>query len=117
QNITHSYGAAGDYTVKMYATGAGGIDSMTQTVHVLPVPAATFTVDNSTQFLPGNSFEFAVSAPAVGNTYEWHFGDGATATTETPSHSYAAAGKYMVRLVVTNDQGCKDSTEQEMTVN
>lgn len=37
--------------------------------------------------------------------WEWDFGDGGTSTDQNPSHTYAAAGVYTVRLVVTHDNG------------
>ncbi|MBS1589463.1 MAG: PKD domain-containing protein, partial [Bacteroidetes bacterium] len=46
----------------------------------------------------------------------WTFGDGGTATTHNPSHSYAAAGTYTVKLVVTSTQGCKDSVIKTVTI-
>ena len=33
-------------------------------------------------------------------TFEWQFGDGSTATEMMPTHTYATAGNYEVRLVV-----------------
>jgi arylsulfatase A-like enzyme/chitodextrinase len=38
-------------------------------------------------------------------TYSWDFGDGATATGATPSHTYAGSGTYPVTLTVTDDEG------------
>jgi PKD repeat protein len=43
-------------------------------------------------------------------TYQWNFGESAsgannTSTTQSPSHSYAAAGAYHVTLTVTDDNG------------
>ena len=46
--------------------------------------------------------------------WEWDFGDGNNATFTTPVdpvHTYLLPGEYFVRLTVTNDQGCKDSSE------
>ncbi|MGY1673856.1 PKD domain-containing protein, partial [Geodermatophilus sp. SYSU D00710] len=38
-------------------------------------------------------------------SHAWDFGDGATGTGATASHTYAAAGTYTVRLTVTDDDG------------
>ncbi|MEI9957506.1 MAG: PKD domain-containing protein [Ferruginibacter sp.] len=43
------------------------------------------------------------------NTYNWSFGDGGTASTQNPSHNYAAPGLYTVRLIVTTLNGCSDT--------
>ena len=48
--------------------------------------------------------------------YRWDFGDGATATGATASHTYTAPGTYRVRLVVTDDDGSEGATEQQVTV-
>jgi gliding motility-associated-like protein len=41
--------------------------------------------------------------------WDWSFGDGATATMQNTSHTYATAGPFVVKLVVTDVNGCKDS--------
>jgi PKD repeat protein len=49
-------------------------------------------------------------------TYEWDFGDGATGTGLTTSHTFAAAGDYDVTLTVTDDLGSTAKTTVEVTV-
>ncbi len=44
--------------------------------------------------------------------YAWSFGDGATSTLATPSHTYASTGTYAVTLTVTDDDG---ATAQQTT--
>ncbi|WP_344668679.1 PQQ-dependent sugar dehydrogenase [Catenulispora yoronensis] len=55
------------------------------------------------------SFDGSASADPKGLalTYHWDFGDGATATTTTPttSHTYTTAGKFTPKLTVTNSAG------------
>jgi PKD repeat protein len=46
----------------------------------------------------------------------WTFGDSATSTAQSPSHTYATAGTYTVTLTVTDNQGATSSTSQSVTV-
>lgn len=38
-------------------------------------------------------------------SYEWDFGDGHTGSGETPAHTYASTGTYIVSLTATDDEG------------
>jgi len=42
-------------------------------------------------------------------SYDWDFGDGATGTGAKPSHTYASAATFTVKLTVTDDKGAKNS--------
>ena len=50
------------------------------------------------------------------STWQWFFGDAGTANTQNTSHSYAAAGTYTVKLIVTDINGCRDSISKPVTV-
>lgn len=51
------------------------------------------------------------------NTWQWYFGDGGTANTQNTGHSYTAPGTYIVKLVVTDINGCQDSVLKVVTLN
>ncbi|MCP4288420.1 MAG: PKD domain-containing protein, partial [Gammaproteobacteria bacterium] len=48
--------------------------------------------------------------------WSWNFGDGATAATEKPSHTYASAGTYNVILSVTDDDALTASVSKSVIV-
>lgn len=49
-------------------------------------------------------------------SYAWDFGDGETGTGVSPSHTYAAAGSYSVKLTVTDDRGGKHTATRAVAV-
>lgn len=49
-------------------------------------------------------------------SFAWAFGDGATATGATVSHSYAAPGDYTVRVIVTDIRGLADTVETTASI-
>lgn len=53
-----------------------------------------------------------------GDVFFWDFGDGNTSNDANPSHTYLNVGEYIVKLVVSDSEGCKtpDSTEFDISV-
>lgn len=48
--------------------------------------------------------------------WNWYFGDGGTASVKNPLHTYTSAGTYLVKLVVTDSLGEKDSVTQTLII-
>ena len=65
---------------------------------------ASFTTCNNFTF---NGLGYTNTNPIA--SWQWNFGDGGTATTQNTSHTYATANTYLVKLIVTDINGCKDS--------
>ncbi|MEO6541157.1 MAG: PKD domain-containing protein, partial [Ferruginibacter sp.] len=82
-------------------------------------PVADFTVDTNQQCLGHNSFVFTNrSVLNTGtSTYLWTFGDSNSDTARNVTHSYLSSGIYTVKLLVTSDKGCTDTTSFDVTVN
>jgi GH18 family chitinase/chitodextrinase len=49
-------------------------------------------------------------------SYAWSFGDGASATGKSVSHTYTSAGKYAVRLTVTDGDGATATIQTNATI-
>jgi PKD repeat protein len=47
-------------------------------------------------------------------SWRWDFGDGATSTTQNPTHTYAAPGTYTVSLTATNVAGSNTATRTDL---
>ena len=50
-------------------------------------------------------------------TWQWFFGDGGTANTQNTSHTYTTTGTFIVKLVITDINGCKDSITRPLNTN
>jgi len=110
--VTHSYSAAGSYTVTLQTTDDAGRKSAlaAQTIIVTTgLPVAQITVSPPSGTAPATiNFIGSQSTVAPGRTivsYHWDFGDGTTGSGPTTSHPYIKAGTFTVTLVVTDDQG------------
>jgi hypothetical protein len=97
--ISHTFPAAGDYSVGLAvlqsngtSAGVGGIIATGKSGFVPGFTASTTGLKASFKGLTN------ISRQAVTN-YLWEFGDGATGTGATPTHTYAKAGTYKVTVV------------------
>jgi PKD repeat protein len=105
-NPTHTYTAAGVYTVTLTITNAYASDKMEKAgyIRVGIAPLADFAASPLSGNLP---LSVAFTDMSTGNptTWSWDFGDGVTSTQQNPSHTYTLAGIYTVSLTVTNAYG------------
>ncbi|MBK7031645.1 MAG: PKD domain-containing protein [Bacteroidales bacterium] len=116
QNPTHTYAAAGNYTVSLKTYTANGChDSVAYQLTILPLPVADFVFEAACQ---GNPAQFNPSGMALGTiaSWFWNFGDGNTSTLQAPSHIYTFAGTYSVTLSVTDTSGCSRSVTHPLTI-
>lgn len=115
------YNTAGVKNVRLVAiSDLNCSDTLTKPVSVQRQPTAAFTTNDSTQCLEDNLFSFT-NASTIGGTdtmfYNWDFGDASTTSQDTNTlHTYAANGVYTIKLVVTSNYGCKDSTTRNSEV-
>ena len=120
-STSHSFDSEGTYTVTATATNRKGkstdLESTTVVVMDPPVPAGIVSLRADP---PNPDTETAVRFSATVNgdaplTYAWDFGDGSTAASANPSHTFSNAGTYSVSLNVTNRAGT-DSRSMSVTV-
>jgi gliding motility-associated-like protein len=104
---THTYTAAGTYTVNLNGSfGSGCSDLASVTLTVVNPPAGDFTSPDPEDCQAPATINFtALPGPGV-TGYLWDFGDGGTSTLANPSHTYTAFGDYTVSLTLFNASGC-----------
>jgi len=118
----HTYATANTYTVKLTVTDNGGLtDSITKAVTVTAAPPANVAPTAAFTSQATNltvAFDGSGSSDSDGTiaSYAWTFGDSSTGTTVQPSHTYATAGTYSVKLTVTDNGGLTDSITKSVTV-
>ena len=115
--VSHRYTRPGQYTARLTVTDKdGGQDADTASVQVssLPNQPPRAVIEGPTQGLVGAVLNFNGSSSSdpdghIGS-YQWNFGDGATAGGVNVSHKYGQAGNYNVVLTVTDDRGGSDTS-------
>jgi len=115
-NPTKEYTKAGNHTVELTATGAGGTKSAPRTVTTVPpptAPVAAFTIANNNCTAPCTVNFTNQSSNA--SSYNWDFGDNTSSTQTNPSKEYKTAGSYVVKLTA-NGPGGSVNVQNTVTI-
>ncbi|NCD34685.1 MAG: PKD domain-containing protein [Spartobacteria bacterium] len=108
QNPANTYGSAGLYSVKLTVAGAEGSSTLVKTnvIEVLPMgmPVAAFSMDITNGIRPLTVVFSDESSGSITNRL-WSFGDGVSASSINPEHTYTTAGTYTITLNVTGEVG------------
>lgn len=119
-NVTHLYQLAGTFipSATVYINGGCTLSLPgTDTIRIEQLQAAFTSNQSSTcssssvQFISQSSSLFGI------NSFQWNFGDGNTANAQNVNHVYAQPGNYDVTLIITGIFGCKDTTQQNISIN
>ena len=78
-------------------------------------PIAEFSV-SPTLMTTEDSQCFLIDQSVGASTWSWLFGDGTSGNLQNPSHNYQNTGTYEITLVITDANGCIDSTIHSVTV-
>jgi PKD repeat protein len=118
-NPSHPYAAGGTYSVSLTVTDNGGATNtktasvtVTSPTNVPPVANFSFT----TSGLTANFTDSSSDSDGSIASRSWNFGDGATSTATSPSHTYATGGTYSVSLTVTDNGGATNTKTSSVTV-
>ncbi|MFT3844062.1 MAG: PKD domain-containing protein [Lacibacter sp.] len=131
--VTHTYTNWGDKTVKLLVENSKGClsDTLTRTVHINPLPKIGYVLPevclSDANALFADTTRIADNSEAL-MTYLWNFNTGIpaitpapvplTSTGKNPVIHFSKADNYLLSLIVTSKDGCKDSvTGIPFTVN
>ena len=111
ENPSHIYSDTGFFNIQLISFNRGCPDTLKllNYIHINP-PIAKFTVTINCD----SPYERIFTDKSIGaNVWNWNFGDGTTSTMESPQHTYADTGTYVVTLqVINNTSGCDFTTSQ-----
>ncbi len=102
ENPSHTY-AVGVYDVTLIVSNASGADTLLVTgrVAAAAAPSAAFSAA-PTAGADTLTVVFTDQSTGVPTSWAWDFGDGGASSIASPSHTYAAPGRYTVSLTVAN---------------
>jgi PKD repeat protein len=116
QNPSHQYTVAGTYTVKLTVMNGDGSDEGVKEGYIIVNPKipleAQFIAYPRQGTAPLSVLFVDVSRGSPESTL-WDFGDGTTSTERFPVHVYRDAGRYTVKLTVTNAAGSDTVTRED----
>jgi PKD repeat protein len=124
--LTWANGFSGNVTIRVTADGCNGPSTQTtRVVTVHPNPNAAFTINDNRQCLRGNRFIFKstsnISSGSIAN-WAWTFGSPNAGSANSSSvdsiirNFTTASTSQSVKLVVTSNNGCKDSVFQSVVI-
>jgi PKD repeat protein len=122
--IAHTYEDGGTYTVTATVTDVNGERSVATLVLTVQEPAALAVTLNLLDTAPVNtpvSMRVAVTGdttPSRVLRYEWDFGDGTTASVNSPqiNHVYTSPGRKTVRATVVTTDGARFTAQAEINI-
>lgn len=81
------------------------------------IPTASFTITGD--FCVGSELSFTNNSSTTADPIilnSWDFGDGGSATSNSPTHTYTVPGTYTVKLLVLDASGDSDEVNQIITI-
>jgi gliding motility-associated-like protein len=121
QQPSHTYTGAGNYNVTLRLTNNFGCSKVLSKPHYVKISNgvhADFSNNSPSTCNPPVTINFQNLSTGTGTlSYQWAFGDGGTSTLANPSHSYASAGVYSVKLITISSAGCSDTIIKTNLVN
>ncbi len=115
EDPTANYSTDGFKNVRLVATSPGGcVADITKQIEVYPIPVADFDADTVCY---GELTSFTdLSTVTSGSINSWLWLTDSVYTSQNPTHLYDNDGTHNVRLIVTTNNGCKDTVAKPVIV-
>ncbi|RLD80873.1 MAG: hypothetical protein DRJ15_05975, partial [Bacteroidetes bacterium] len=117
QNVVHTYAASGDYDVYLFVLNENSCtDTVMYSVRIDSLPTSDFSMMPNDTSCSLETVYFNGTGSSDIASWDWDFDDGNIASGQNVSNIFAGAGIYDVMLVVTNGNGCTDTTIHQRVV-
>ncbi|MEL6132351.1 MAG: PKD domain-containing protein, partial [Bacteroidota bacterium] len=115
QEPNYTYPVPGNYIITLQVVDANGCgDQASKAVIATDRPIANFVSPDTLGCAPQEvTFFDQTVGPYPVTGWEWSFGDFFTGNGQNVTHTYSADGIYDVRLIVSDDNGCRDTVIKE----
>ncbi len=118
KNPTHTYSAAGNYTVALTVSNSAGSNATTKASYIkvtantppnVAKPVVSFWASRTSGTAP-ITLGFTDASTGSPTSWKWSFGDGTYSTLKNPRHTYSKAGTYSITLTASNAAGSGTKT-------
>ena len=117
-NAPYHYPQSGVFNVTLVVqdtNGCNGHVTKTGFITVWPKPTSIFATSPILACAASQVVNFTDQSTGSGLTYNWEFGDSTNSSNANPAHHYSY-GKFYATQIVTNSNGCIDSSKQFVQV-
>jgi gliding motility-associated-like protein len=115
KNLVQSF-PQGNHLVKLQSSFSGCTDTISKTIVVNPRPTASFTSQPNTICFVPVKLGFVNTSTGNGLTSQWNFDNLQTSSNTNDSGLFIDLRPHYVKLIVTNNLGCTDSTINKIDV-
>jgi gliding motility-associated-like protein len=114
QNATHIFSSTDSFLVKLYLNGGCATDTLVKNLSESVKPTASFSYSQDKLFATA-PVNFTYTGSPVAE-WQWDFGDGNSSDEANPVHVYKLKDSYELFLYVTDEFGCKDTTNGSLEI-
>lgn len=112
---SHTYTAAGNYTVRLIVTSSNGCTDTITKNNAVTIGSINAGFTHPDVICVNSPVTFTNTTSPSPASVEWDFGDATTSTSLSPVKSYAAPGSYRVRMIA-HIGSCSDTADQFVLV-
>ncbi|MBT7825034.1 MAG: T9SS type B sorting domain-containing protein, partial [Bacteroidetes bacterium] len=122
-SVNHIYLNPDTFELTLIAETAFGCrDTASKEIIVLPSPEANYSINDSSQCLNENLFNFTNLSNLtgfenlLGLNYKWDYGDNTSSSDTSPTKTFSTYDTFNVQLVAISQDGCRDSVSKQVLV-